>query len=32
MEVKELYSENYESLKKVIEETLEDGKLSHAHG
>jgi DNA integrity scanning protein DisA with diadenylate cyclase activity len=32
MEVKELYTENYESLDKVIEETFKDGKLSHAHG
>jgi hypothetical protein len=31
-DVKDLYSENYKPLKKEIEETTEDWKISHAHG
>jgi hypothetical protein len=29
--VKELYNENYKSLKKETEKTLEDGEVSHTH-
>jgi hypothetical protein len=29
---KDLYNENYKSLKKEFRETSEDGKISHAHG
>jgi hypothetical protein len=31
-EVKDLYNKNYKTLKKEVEETLEDGKTFHVHG
>jgi hypothetical protein len=30
--VNDFYKEKYKLLKKEIEETTEDGKISHAHG
>jgi hypothetical protein len=31
MEVKDLYNENYKTLKKELKNTLEDAKISHVH-
>jgi len=31
-EVKDLYDENFKSLKKEMKKISEDGKISHAHG
>jgi hypothetical protein len=31
-QVKDLYDKNIKPLKKEIQETSEDGKISHAHG
>jgi hypothetical protein len=32
MEMKSLYNKNYKSWKKEVKKTLEDGRISHAHG
>jgi hypothetical protein len=31
-QMKDLYDKNFKSLKKEVEETSEDGKISHVHG